>query len=153
MRKFILFIFLMTGVLSVSAQQDDTIYDVSFDNSITFGVLNGGGGIVGMDLEFRLNKTFGLQLGAGLFSAGGGINLHLKPGVDGDFVCLSYWHQGFGENHTNSVVGPSYVFRAKKLFTAQLGFGATLGEGPAWPEDTDYPPVMLTYSIGLYIPW
>lgn len=120
--------------------------------AITIGILNGGGGIVGADLEFMLSDRFSLQFGAGFVSFGAGINFHLKPGIRSSMINLGYWHQGHAETFTQSVFGPSFVFRARKLFTAQLGYGFVLEKGPAWPDDIVSSSTMLLYSIGIYLP-
>jgi hypothetical protein len=122
-------------------------------NSLTIGVLEGGGSLVGFDYETLLTKNFGLQLGMGLVGFGAGLNHHFRPGIRTSFMSLQYWHQGFGETYTQSLLGPSYVFRAKKFFTCQIGFGFALEKGPAWPETTVQPPVMLTYAVGGYFPF
>ena len=67
-------------------------------------------------------------------------------------LSLSYWHQGFGDTHTQSVVGPVYTFRAPKVFQFQIGMGYRVHEGPNLPEANKKVPVMLLYSIGVYFP-
>ena len=124
-----------------------------FKNSITIGFLEGGGSLIGMDLELLLSDRFGIQAGAGFVGFGGGINIHFKPSIRSSFISLQYWHQGFKDSYTQSLIGPNFVFRAKKLLTAQLGLGFLLESGPAWPEDVESTPIMLTYAIGLYFPW
>jgi len=122
--------------------------------AITIGILNGGGSLVGADFEVMATKRIGIQAGAGYMGFGAGLNYHLKPSIRSSMISLQYWHQGFGDLYTQSVVGPSFVLRAKKIFTAQLGLGFAIEEGPAWPEDKmDQPPVMLLYSIGIYLPF
>jgi hypothetical protein len=118
--------------------------------SLSVGVLNGGGGLIGADFETLLSPRVGLQLGAGLVSYSLGLNYHLKPGIRSSFLSLSYWHQGLGAGFTQSMLGPSYVFRGKKWFTAQLGLGYILDRGPAFPATAVQTPVILTYSIGAY---
>ncbi len=122
-------------------------------NALTFGFLFGGGSMLGGDLEIQVAKRFSFQLGAGFVGYGAGINFHMKPYIRSSFISLQYWHQGVGDDYTQSLVGPNYVFRTKKWFTAQVGLGFLLEQGPAWPEDTESSPVMLTYAIGAYIPW
>jgi len=123
--------------------------------SINVGVLMGGGGIPGADLEFLVGKSVGLQLGAGLGSMGFGINYHLKPYINSQFVSVQYFHQGFGDNHIWGLLGPMYVFRAKKIFQAGIGFGTVVSKGSRYEElfgEKDMPPVQLLYNIGLYFP-
>jgi hypothetical protein len=124
-----------------------------YRNCATIGILQGGGSLIGVDVEFYLGSRIGIQAGAGIIGFGGGINLHLKPRVKSSFVSLQYWHQGVNVTYTQSLVGPSFVFRGKKWLTAQLGLGFALEKGPAWPSSINQSPVMLMYAIGGYIPW
>lgn len=155
MTKFIsLFSFLLL-TLSLAAQEIATLTEMPAKEpkvAITLGVLQGGGGLVGADLEVMVSNRVSFQLGAGLLSYGAGINYHLKPQINSSMISLAYWHQGIGEYHTQTLLGPSYVFRAKKIFTAQLGLGYALEKGPAWPVTKTQPPAMLLYSIGIYLP-
>lgn len=121
--------------------------------AFTVGLLQGGGALIGADIEFLLSKSVGIQVGAGFRGYGAGLNVHLKPDIRSSFVSLAYWHQGIGETHTQTVMGPTFVYRSKKWFTAQLGLGFPLEKGVAWPETMDHPPVMLMYSIGAYFPF
>jgi hypothetical protein len=141
---------LLINVHQVKAQDPAPIEDSKF--AVTVGFLNGGGSLIGADFEIMAGDRVGLQLGAGLVGLGAGINYHLKPGIRSSMLSLQYWHQGVGDTYTQSLIGPSYVFRAKKLLTAQIGFGFALEEGPNWPEDKEQPSAMLMYSIGIYLP-
>lgn len=120
--------------------------------SITVGILQGGGSLVGADIEFLLSSHLGFQVGAGFRGYGAGLNIHLKPSIRSSFVSLAYWHQGIGETHAQTVMGPTFVYRSRKWFTTQLGLGFPLEKGPAWPSELQHPPVMLMYSIGAYFP-
>ena len=120
--------------------------------SISAGFLQGGGGLVGADLEYLFSDHFSVQAGAGLISCGAAINYHFKPFINSSMLSLSYWHQGFGDAHTQSVVGPVYTFRAPKVFQFQIGMGYRVNEGPNLPEANKKVPVMLLYSIGVYFP-
>lgn len=138
-----------------SANLDAQVEDRRFDprqRCITVGILQGGGSMVGFDVEALVSKRIGLQIGSGLIGIGGGINYHFKPTIRSSFLSLQYWHQGLGERYTQSVIGPSYVFRARKLFSFQAGIGYAFEKGPAWPDDRVHPTVMLLYAIGLYFP-
>lgn len=120
--------------------------------SLTVGILQGGGSLLGVDLETLLSDRIGFQVGAGLIGFGGGINYHLKPSIRSSFLSLQYWHQGIENSYTQSLFGPNFVFRSPKWFTFQIGIGFLIEEGPAWPESTEHVPVMLTYAIGAYFP-
>lgn len=122
-------------------------------NSITVGFLEGGGCLVGFDYELLLSKRMGIQIGGGFVGFGAGLNIHIKPTIRSPYFSFQYWHQGISNSYTQSMVGPSLVFRAKKLFTAQFGYGFLVGEGPARPEKLKDTNFMLTYAIGLYFPY
>ncbi|MFN8208965.1 MAG: hypothetical protein U0T82_16385 [Bacteroidales bacterium] len=120
---------------------------------ITVGILQGGGSLVGADLELKLSDRFGIQAGMGFIGFGAGLNLHFKPTLRSSYLSLQYWHQGYEETYTQSLFGPSVVLRGKRWLSAQIGMGALLESGPAWPKDKEHPSVMLTYALGFYIPW
>ncbi len=121
-------------------------------NSFTIGILEGGGSLIGADIEILLIKKFGIQFGAGLVGYGAGFTFHLKPSIRSSFISVQYWHQGIGRSFTQSVVSANFVYRGKKWFTFQIGLGATLDKGPVWPKETKQLPVILTYAIGGYTP-
>jgi len=122
---------------------------------ITVGILQGGGSLVGADLEVLLSDRFGAQIGGGIVGFGGGLNFHLKPGIRSSMISLQYWNQGIGNNFTQSLIGPNYVYRSKKWFTFQIGVGAILevNEESGIYEDARIPDAILTYAIGAYFPW
>ncbi len=122
-------------------------------SAISIGFLNGGGSLLGFDMELLLTKNFGFQLGGGFVGYGAGLNLHFSPKINSSFLSFQYWHQGIKNSYTQSLIGPSVVFRAKKYLAAQLGLAYVLEHGPAWPTDVKTSPVILTYSIGLYFPF
>lgn len=122
-------------------------------NSITIGILQGGGSLIGADMEFLLTDRLGVQVGAGLVGFGGGLNYHFKPSIRSSFISLQYWNQGIGDSFAQNAIGPNFVYRGKKWFTAQIGLGVPLEKGPAMPDDFEQPPVMLMYAIGAYIPF
>ncbi len=119
--------------------------------AITLGIFQGGGSLVGADLEVLLTPRLGIQGGAGLFGYGGALTFHLRPEIRSSMIAATYWHQGFGEGFTQDALGASFIYRGKKWFTAQLGLAATLNEGPAWPDGVEHPPVILLYSVGVYL--
>lgn len=127
--------------------------DVSPKNdAITIGILQGGGSLVGIDFEKMLTNHFSFQVGLGLVGFGAGINYHFKESIRSSFISLQYWNQGTGRTFAQNAIGPCYVYRAKKLFTCQLGFAKTLSKGPAWPKNRAQPDFMFTYAIGVYLP-
>ncbi len=152
MKQLILALLLSLFALNVFSQHEHK-EKRNKQNSLTVGILQGGGSLVGFDYERLLSKRFGVQVGLGYIGYGAGINFHLQPTVRSSFISLQYWHQGIGEKFAQSLVGPNFVFRGKKWFTCQLGLGVPLKKGPNFPEGKDQPPVMLMYSIGGYIPF
>jgi opacity protein-like surface antigen len=152
MKRSILFIVLFFLMKISPAFSQDVVSEIEPKAAVTVGVLQGGGSLVGADFELLAGKRVGLQIGAGFVGFGAGLNYHLNPGIKSSMISVQYWHQGAGDSYTQSLIGSTYVFRAKKLFTAQLGLGFPLEKGPGWPDDKDQPPVMLMYSIGIYLP-
>lgn len=149
-RLLVLFALLLISP-RINAQNEDKRFDLR-RRSITIGFLQGGGSIVGFDVETLISNQFGIQIGSGIIGFGGGVNYHFKPTIRSSFISLQYWHQGFGETYAQSLIGPSYVFRARKLFTFQGGIGYALDKGPGWPDNREQSPIMLLYSIGIYLP-
>ena len=146
-------IFIMIFGLTINLfSQTDQVDEIEKRNSITIGIFQGGGSLIGADLEFLITKQFGFQLGAGLVGFGGGLNYHFQPSIRSSFISLQYWNQGIGDSFAQNAIGPNFVFRGKKWFTFQIGLGVPLEKGPAMPDDFEQPPVMLLYSIGAYIP-
>jgi hypothetical protein len=152
MKQFLILILISISA-SLFSQNEQKAEPVEKRNSITVGFLQGGGSLVGADIEFLLSDKVGFQLGAGLVGFGGGINYHFEPSIRSSFLSLQYWNQGAGATFVQNAVGPSFVYRGRKWLTAQLGFGFPLSKGPAFPKNMEQPPVMLLYSIGAYIPF
>ncbi|GHV72473.1 hypothetical protein FACS1894201_01810 [Bacteroidia bacterium] len=125
------------------------------NTAINAGFMMGGGSLVGVDAEFLVSKTVGLQAGIGISSFGVGLDWHFKPIINSSFISLQYLHQGFGENFYGSYIGPMYVFRAKKILQAGLGWGIVVGTG----KDRNGNDVTfkvgewtLLYHIGVFFP-
>jgi len=151
--KQILIMILICISTNLFSQEEKVSEQPEKRNSITIGILQGGGSLIGADIEFLLTNRFGIQIGAGLVGFGGGLNYHFKPSIRSSFISLQYWNQGIGDSFAQNAIGPNFVFRGKKWFTAQIGLGVPLEKGPAMPDDFVQPPVMLMYSIGAYIPF
>jgi len=151
--KQLFFIILICSSVTLFSQTEQVNDPLEKRKSVTLGILQGGGSLVGIDLEFLLTKHFGFQVGAGLVGFGGGINYHFKPSIRSSFISLQYWNQGIGNSFVQNVIGPNFVYRGKKWFTFQLGLGMPLQRGPAMPADFIQPKVMLMYSIGAYLPF
>ena len=121
--------------------------------AINAGVFMGGGGLVGIDLEFLVGRQIGLQLGAGFPSLGFALNYHFKPQINSSFVSLQYCQLGFGENNVASTLGPMFTFRAKKILQAGIGYGVVVNKGPFWDqaykEDVS---MLLFFNIGMFFP-
>ena len=122
-------------------------------NSLTVGILQGGGALIGADYERLLTKRLGAQIGVGWVGFGAGLNYHFKPSIRSSFISVQYWNQGIGDSFAQNAVGVNYVFRGKEWFTFQIGLGIPIEKGSAMPTTFDMPPVMLMYSIGGYVPF
>ena len=151
--KQILIMILICISTNLFSQEEQVSEQPEKWNSITIGILQGGGSLIGVDIEFLLTNRFGIQIGAGLVGFGGGLNYHFKPSIRSSFISFQYWNQGIGVSFAQNAIGPNFVYRGKKCFTAQIGLGVPLEKGPAMPDDYVLPPVMLMYSIGGYIPF
>jgi len=153
MKKLFIISLALFGTISVAFTQGNTTGTEEVKKtSLTVGLLQGGGSLAGADFEALISDRVGLQIGAGFMGYGAGINYHLKPGINSSFLSLSYWNQGVGDSFTQRLVGPTFVYRARKIFTAQIGLGFVLERGPAYPSHLGEPPVILMYSIGAYFP-
>lgn len=119
---------------------------------ISAGLLQGGGGLVGVDFEYLLGQHLSVQAGAGFISFGAAINYHFKPYINSSMLSLAYYHQGVGNTHTTSWLGPVYTFRAPKIFQCQIGFGYAVDFGPSATQQMKDVPFSLLYSIGVYFP-
>lgn len=154
---FALFVLATTALSAQDYYVEKTAPQLTYEPTtcITVGILQGGGSLVGVDLEVLLSKRIGAQIGAGIVGFGGGLNFHLKPGIRSSMISLQYWNQGIGNNFTQSLVGPNFVYRSKKWFTFQIGIGAILeiNEANSIYEDGPVPDAILTYAIGAYFPW
>ena len=124
----------------------------AYNSSITIGILNGGGALIGADYEFMSTPNIGLQIGGGLIAYGFALNYHPAPGVQTSFMSLSYWNQGWGQNFVQRIIGLSYVYRSTGWLTGQIGLGIPIAEGPAMPAGVKQRPLMLLYSIGAVFP-
>lgn len=119
--------------------------------TLSIGLFQGGGSLAGVDLEFMATERIGLQMGAGYLAFGAGLNYHLKPGPRSSAIALVYWHQGFDDGFAQSALGTTFLFRGKKILTAQLGVGYRLRAGYTLPETFTEVPVLLLYSLGIYL--
>ncbi|OFY71448.1 MAG: hypothetical protein A3G23_11550 [Bacteroidetes bacterium RIFCSPLOWO2_12_FULL_37_12] len=165
MKKYFLFYLLLFVTFTVSGQITSVAHkqhppdrDTSDKIAIiTIGILQGGGSLIGADLEVTIIDGIAIQVGAGLVGLGMGINYHYKPGLRNSFISLSYWHQGSGTSFIQSVFGPTFVFRHLNGFTAQIGIGklleiSELGRNAYKKLNTNPPNVILLYSVGWYFP-
>ncbi|HBN05197.1 MAG TPA: hypothetical protein DD434_05340 [Bacteroidales bacterium] len=152
MKKFLILIMICIST-NLFSQTETVKEDVVERKSITIGILQGGGSIIGADFEFLLTDNLGVQLGAGFVGFGAGINYHFKPSIRSSFISFQYWNQGIGKSFAQNALGATLVYRGKRWFTCQLGLGVPLQKGPAMAKDYELPTVMLLYSIGAYIPF
>ncbi|HAN79286.1 MAG TPA: hypothetical protein DCQ31_16720 [Bacteroidales bacterium] len=152
MKRHWLFISILFVSTVMKAQFDIVPVEPEKRTAVNIGLLFGGGAMVGADLEFLVSPKFGVQIGAGYIGYGAGLNYHPKPGIRTSYLSLQYWNQGTGSTLTNRSIGANFVYRGKKWFAGQIGLAKTLEKGPAWPSTMQYPPVMLTYALGFYLP-
>jgi hypothetical protein len=149
LNTLIILFFLSANIFSQINQSTDQIKKTS---SITFGLLQGGGSILGADVEFLISDQIGFQLGFGYVGFGGGLNYHFNPSIRSSFISFQYWNQGIGYSFSQNAIGPSFVYRGEKWFTFQIGLGVPIKRSPEMLNRYGETPVMLLYAIGAYIP-
>ncbi len=152
MRKCLLIIFIYGTSINACAQSAGSVKTEKARRlCLTLGILQGGGSLIGADLEFLVTGKLGVQGGAGYIGYGAGLNYHLKPSIHSSFISFQYWNQGIGDSFAQNAIGATYAYRSKKWFTCQIGLGVPLRKGPVFPEDFEQPPVMLMFSFGAFI--
>ena len=151
MKKYILIVLMAVLAVPALAQSRGRVPSEK-KACISAGVLQGGGGLVGVDFEYLIGQHFSAQAGMGVISFGGALNYHFKPFINSSMVSLVYMHQGIGSSYASSWVGTTYTYRAPKIFQAQLGFGYMVDFGPIATPAMKETPFGLIYSIGVYFP-
>lgn len=147
-------VFLFTTIIAASQKLGTKSYAFEDEptTAISTGILMGGGGLVGVDVEHKTSSAIGFQAGLGYSSFGMGMNFHLQNKINSSFASIQYWRQGLGDNFFASYLGPMFVYRAPKYFQAGLGIGYILDKGSI--TDTKYRDqnFFLTYNVGVYFP-
>lgn len=147
MKKFLLFALL--AIFSVQAMAERI--PNRKNTCLSIGILNGGGGVLGADFEYLCGKHFSFQVGAGAISAGTAINYHFKSYINSSMISLNFWQQGFGPLWLQTLVGPSYTYRAPRYFQCQIGVGFRVAEGDLY-GGLPAIPIFPMCSIGVYFP-
>lgn len=119
---------------------------------LSAGILQGGGGLVGVDFEYLIGQHFSAQAGVGYISYGVSLSYHFKPFLNSSMISMNYFHQGIGPSYTASWVGPTYTYRAPKLFQCSIGMGYIVDFGPQAVDSQKNNPLGFLYSVGLYFP-
>ena len=116
MKKYLLVVLLLAAFsVGAMAQREPSPKKCA----ISAGVLQGGGGLVGVDFEAMIGSHFSAQAGVGLLSFGVGVNYHFKPFINSSMVSMVYWHQGLGDSHTVGWVGPSIPIARPRCFSSR----------------------------------
>ena len=116
--------------------------------AISGGFNQGGGSLIGIDLEILFLKRLGLQVGGGFGGFGAGINFHIKPTINSTFLSIQYWNRiNFAK-----YIGPTIVYRGRSWLTAQLGIGKIFDKNPDLAEEFSDDKYAILYSIGAYFP-
>jgi hypothetical protein len=120
----------------------------------TVGILQGGGGIVGVDYESMINNKWGVSVGLGVPSFGASVHYHFEPSITSNSIALNYWKQGFESSNSVTYLGITHVWRMTSGWSAQLGISSIVHEGEEFKRtakrlghnvDVNY---ALLYSIG-----
>jgi hypothetical protein len=135
---------------------DESLPKVHAKTCLSIGAGLGGATFAGVDFEYMLSKSVGIQAGVGYLGAGGAINYHFFPTVRSSYISLQYWCKGLSNNadygYRSTMVGPAIVYRGKKWLTFQVGAGYILDKGPAYEEGSRDFKVGLTMGLGVYFP-
>ena len=159
MNKVLLLLFLVTTGISKAQFETTNLTprpnaNIEPDIVTSVGVLHGGGGLIGVDIEFKLAPYLGIQVGGGIIasgvSCGAGIDIHFSPSIKSSMLSLQYVQQGIGDKKVQSLFGPVYVYRAAKWFTFSIGVGAVVDRGPLQPTEFAQQQAMLLYAIGVH---
>jgi hypothetical protein len=125
--------------------------------AVLVGFFQGGGSLLGADLEVLAYDCLALQAGVGYLGYGAAVNYHFEPTLHSHYLSLAYWHQGFEEDLTQQTVGLAFGIRSFGWLTAQIGLGYVIHRGETATSnlqsafDTDtLSQYMLLYSIGVY---
>ena len=150
MKKIVLLLFTYFSLHLCYSKSNQSRHELT---KLTIGILQGGGGLIGMDFEHLISKNIGLSVGVGIRSYGASFHYHIKPDITSSSVAINYWHQGWGDSYVQSIVGPSYVFRLGRKFSGQLGIGGLVDKGPYYENaynDIQKSDILLIYSLGMY---
>lgn len=136
-------------------KRTEQIITPEFSKSLTIGFLQGGGSLIGLDLELQIDKYVAIQLGGGFVGYGAGLNFHFKPVLRSSFFSLQYWHQGIANSHTQSGLSANFVYRGKKGFVWKIGLGFETFRKEKNPFDTHMGRLdfFLSLGIGFYVPF
>jgi len=144
-------------VSGLSAQEGKP--QVAETSAITIGILQGGGGLLGVDYEALVADRLGVQVGVGLVSMGAGLTYHQENTVNSNAVWVGVWNQGLpGGSASTSYVGVSYIMRGWGWLNGQIGIAYVPFRGAdanralrdTFADGQDPPPVALLYSLGWY---
>lgn len=147
--KGVAFCLLFTLISVKIVAQESTLVPPS-KVSINTGLMMGGGGLLGADMEALILPRVSCQLGVGLASFGGAVNYHTSSDINSSYFSLQYWQQGRASNHFASYLGPMFIYRFKGVFQTGIGYAYILDKGPANTRpDTNF---ALMIQLGLYFP-
>jgi hypothetical protein len=114
--KYVYIIFALISINTKAFSQNEKV-ETERTAAVTIGLLQGGGSLLGIDIEKMLYKRLSAQVGFGLVGFGAGINIHAEPSIRSSFFSIQYWNQGIGASFAQNAIGPCYVYRSKKWFT------------------------------------
>ncbi len=154
MKKLVALLLVIIPTFAIQAQEEIKTVNTDPKAVVSVGILHGAS-FIGADFEYGVSERFGVQAGLGLVGFGAGVNYHLKPGLRSSMVSAKYWHMGVEKDFSMEMISADWTYRARKWFTVSVGLGVPTRVGADVEEemDTEVPAIMLTYSIGAYIPW
>jgi hypothetical protein len=150
MKLFISILF-FAFLLPISNYSKESIINNKVDKKnfcVTLGYHQGGGSLIGADLELYSKHYVGIHAGAGIRGLGFGFNVHFNEDVNSSFISLQYWNQNnekIRREYLGGVICLRYYY-----FSIQYGLGYPLNHGP---ESVALPDISNMLAVGLYYPF
>ncbi|MFY0598062.1 MAG: hypothetical protein JXR03_00225 [Cyclobacteriaceae bacterium] len=121
--------------------------------AVTMGLFQGGGSIVGADIDLLLGKRFGIQAGGGYLGLGGGFLYHVgKPyKINTSAFAFTAWQFGAGSKFSGAYAGPSFIFRAFNFLSIQGGGGIRIARNNETYSRPKATPYSLRFAIGFFL--
>lgn len=151
MKLLVLFFTLLSTVLI--GQINPRMYEGTEQTVIMIGYGNGGGSILGADIETLVSPHIGVQAGAGFLGFNAGVNYHFKPKIHAPYISLQYWYNGISNAYAYQSIGPFIGLRFLKFVNLTAGYSYLLDTGPNAINKIEDSKFVFSYTVGVYFPF